>query len=455
MIAAASILFALIAEALAVYTVAEWVNAGFDAPERQAPSAVAFVAGALVGFLLPRALLMLGRFDRRGAALAVVLAFLIVDAAVRLEFAGDLAVWDFTWALDFVRDAESAVRDGRAEFLGAVLLVATLLRGAWRSNAGIEIEMLPRAFAPSFFIVTLVIVFALATDRSALVSRGAIGFYAFGLLSLACAQLSLSGATFGDIQAGGITTFLLAATAGVTVVGVVMVGFVLGVVWDLAGPVVTGPIATGFQAAFAAILTPPAWLLATFFEWLFGLAGESALPDREDLLTPDGFIQDETTAEGGPSTFNRVAGYGLRAIALLGLAGVFVVSVILVIRWHRRLAGNRPAPVEAGAAGSLGEDLRAALRSMLRRRTRSTVSGQGVVRLYLEVLERAEHAGVRREPWQTPHELAPALHDAFHTSLTDEITAAFEEARYGGRELEPASFAALEERWRTARANPG
>ncbi|GAB4321849.1 MAG: hypothetical protein Kow0010_02300 [Dehalococcoidia bacterium] len=452
MIAAASVLFALVAEAIAVYVVAEWVNAGFDEPERKAPSAIAFVVVALAGFAIPRVLLMLGRFDVRGAVLALALSFLVIYGAVRIEFAADLAVWDFGWALDFVRDAESAVRDGRAEFLGAVFLVVTWLRAAWRSNAGIEIEMLPRAFAPSFFIVTFVTVLALGTDRSEIVSRGAIGFYAFALLSLACAQLSLSGATFGDIQAGGITTFLLAATAGATFVGVLVVGLVLGVAWDLAGPIVTGPIASGLQAVVAAVLTPPAWLLAKFFSWLFGLAGDPALPDREDLLTPDGFTGDEVAPEDGQSTFNRVAGYALRALALLGVLGVFALLVILVVRWHRRLAGGRASPGEAGSAGGLGEDLRSAFRSVFRRRGGTTPSGQGVVRLYLEVLERAEHAGVRREPWQTPHELAPALHDTFHTQVTDEITAAFEEARYGGRDPDPGSIRALQERWQAARS---
>ena len=452
MIAAVSVLFALVAEALAAYVIAEWLKAGFDGPERKAPSAIAFVFVALAGFAIPRVLLIFGRFDVRGAVLALALSFLVIYGTVRIEFAADLAIWNFGWALDFIRDAEAAVRDGRAEFLGAMLLVVTWLRAAWRSNTGIEIEMLPRTFAPSFFIVTLVIVLALGSDRSEIVSRGAIGFYAFALLSLACAQLSLSGATFGDIQAGGITTSLLAATAGVTFAGVLVVGFVLGVAWDLAGPVVTGPVASGLQATITAILTPPAWVLAKFFSWLFGLAGDPAVPDREDLFTPDGFIEEETTVEDGQSTFNRVAGYALRVLALLGLLGVVALLVILVIRWHRRLADGRTGQGEVGSAGGLGDDLRLAFRSVFRRRGRTTPSGQGVVRLYLEVLERAEHAGVHREPWQTPHELAPALHATFHSRITDEITAAFEEARYGGRDPEPGSFAALQERWQAARA---
>lgn len=451
MIAAASVLFSLVAEAIAAYVVAEWVNAGFDEPERKAPSAFAFVFVGLAGFAIPRVLLMLGRFDARGAAAALALSFLVVYGAIRVEFAADIAVWNFGWAVDFIRDAETSVRDGRAEFLGAVLLLATWLRAAWRSNSGIEIEMLPRAFAPSFFIVTFVVVLALGTDRSEIVSRGAIGFYAFALLSLACAQLSLSGATFGDLQAGGITTVLLAGTAAVTFAGVLVVGLVFGIAWGAAEPIVTGPIASGLQAVIAAILTPPAWLLAKFFGWLFGLANPEALSEREDILSPDGFTSDEVP-EDEQSTFNRFAGYALRALALLGLLGLFVLLVIVVVRWHRRLAGAHADQGERGTAGSLGDDLRAALRSMFRRPGGTTPTGQGVVRLYLEVLARAEHAGVHREPWQTPHELAPALHDTFHAQVTDEITAAFEEARYGGRDPDPGSFKMLQERWHAARS---
>jgi len=55
----------------------------------------------------------------------------------------------------------------------------------------------------------------------------------------------------------------------------------------------------------------------------------------------------------------------------------------------------------------------------------------------IEVLQRAEATGYPREPGSTPNEFAPTLVTAFHTPVTDEITAAFEQARYAGRDSLP------------------
>ena len=72
------------------------------------------------------------------------------------------------------------------------------------------------------------------------------------------------------------------------------------------------------------------------------------------------------------------------------------------------------------------------------------------MRLYLEVLESARQAGTPRAASRTPHEFAPALIDAFHRDVTDEITAAFEHARYAGRAPDPAALADLRRRWKAS-----
>ena len=50
----------------------------------------------------------------------------------------------------------------------------------------------------------------------------------------------------------------------------------------------------------------------------------------------------------------------------------------------------------------------------------------------------------------TAAEFAPELAETFHTPVTDEITAAFQEARYAGRDPDPRTLADLERRWREA-----
>ncbi|MGH7753015.1 MAG: DUF4129 domain-containing protein, partial [Gemmatimonadales bacterium] len=56
--------------------------------------------------------------------------------------------------------------------------------------------------------------------------------------------------------------------------------------------------------------------------------------------------------------------------------------------------------------------------------------------------------GHARRPGETPAEFAPVLEDTFHRPVTDEITHAYEQARYAGREPDGAALAALEHRWR-------
>jgi hypothetical protein len=109
----------------------------------------------------------------------------------------------------------------------------------------------------------------------------------------------------------------------------------------------------------------------------------------------------------------------------------------------------------ASVAGSAGEDLRSLWRSVFRRGgdSRTTAASQsGTVRLYRQVLDHAAERGRPKNPAETPREFAPVLSSTFHAGVTDEITAAFHEARYAGREPDPRTLAELERRWREARA---
>jgi hypothetical protein len=65
------------------------------------------------------------------------------------------------------------------------------------------------------------------------------------------------------------------------------------------------------------------------------------------------------------------------------------------------------------------------------------------------VLARAEERGHARKLDRTPDEHAPELRRIFDSSVTDDITLAFEQDRYAGREPDPAFLSELEERWRS------
>src|SRR4029079_11099368 len=203
MIARAAILGTTIAEALAVYTVAEWFSAGYAADHRHAVHAVTFVLIALIAFAMQRLVVPLARSHRGQGLIAIAGTFIVLYGAIRIEFAHDLAIWDLGWVVDFISDSEETLSDGARTIGGCVLLFALWIRTSMRASNEIEMETLPRSVGWAFLVVTAVLIFAAPTTRSGEVARGGAAFYAVAVAALAFAQLSLSGATFGELRAGG------------------------------------------------------------------------------------------------------------------------------------------------------------------------------------------------------------------------------------------------------------
>ena len=128
------------------------------------------------------------------------------------------------------------------------------------------------------------------------------------------------------------------------------------------------------------------------------------------------------------------------------------LAIYLVARFRRRRRRLLEADFASARAGGLREDASDLLRSLFRRGTKEAPdSASAARRLYREVLAQAEHAGQARGAGETAEEFAPRLEETFHSGVTDEITAAFEQARYAGREPDARTVAELERRWRAAR----
>ena len=203
-----------------------------------------------------------------------------------------------------------------------------------------------------------------------------------------------------------------------------------------------------FWFLYWALLFPVAWVLTNFFEFLLGLLGAGG-NEAEQIQPPAPAFGTEEPApeEEGDSVASRIARYVLAGGAIfLGVA--IVAGVILILAILRRRAEDAGAETsESESAGSLGDDLRGAARNLFRRERGRQPTGEGAVRLYLEVLESARRAGRPRSDGQTPHEFAPVLANAFHGDVTDEITAAFEYARYAGRPPGEATLTDLRRRW--------
>jgi hypothetical protein len=158
----------------------------------------------------------------------------------------------------------------------------------------------------------------------------------------------------------------------------------------------------------------------------------------------------EGSQEKDPSTVVEFLGVLIRSALILGIILAAVAVVLYFTRLRRRVRALEEAGPLRGSAGTIREDLASLFRSLLPggRAGGAARGGAGAARLYQEVLRRAEQTGHAREPAETPSEFAPELLQAFHSAVTDEITAAYEQARYAGREPDPATLAALERRWR-------
>ena len=448
MIRRAALVLLLSAEALAFYTVGEVIMRIFPEPGNELVSAPAFVVIAFVSYFAPAVLDWFGAGAGKRALAVGVIGLLFLYGALRLQYAGDLALWDFGWLTDFVLRTGTIKEWIPAVITSSFLLVMLWAWAAWRSRSGVWIENAPRALAPPFALVTVALLVSAGSEQAEYVTRGGVVFYGVALAALACSQLSQSGSNMGSLRSGGVTTALLAGTAAFAVLGVLLVGVLLEPLIDLLS---TPASAVGRGIAWFltyAVFIPIAWVLTNFFEFILGLlgvGGDSEPPQNEVPVPPE-------TGEGanqasGDSLATRAARYTLAGGTIfLGVAAVAALIFILAVL-RRRAADRGPDASESEAAGSLAEDLRGAARNLLRRERRREPAGEGVTRLYLEVLESARRGGAPRREAQTPHEFAPVLISAFQRDVTDEITAAFEYARYAGRPPDESTLADLRRRW--------
>jgi hypothetical protein len=442
-IAAAAVVGAVISEALAVYVFAELLTSGADPGEKRAVGAVFFVAVALAGFALPRVIDFFGLAHRWSMAVTAMAVYVVVFGVLRMEFHSDFGIWDLSWVSAFFQNAEGAMRGSGPVLAGFVFLTGLMLRSYVRSNNEIELESLARSIGVPFLLVTGAIVVSVATSHTGEVARAGAGFYAFALLSLACAQLSLSGATFGELRAGGTTAILVAGVAGATIGCVVVFWLVFGVV----GPIVGPPLGRALDIVLFALLYPPAWLIEKLLRLLLGGNAPPILEQPTSVLD-DARRRADGTPEKHGSAFAEFAGFGFRLLALLAA----IAAIGLLIRWITHMRSRSRQRKDEGAQSSLGsmfrEDIGSLLGAFRRREGRlRDIPASAAIQLYVAVLDRAEQQGSGRQPGETPVEYAPRLRTAMGTPVTDDITAAFQEARYAGREPSPERVADLRRRW--------
>jgi hypothetical protein len=293
----------------------------------------------------------------------------------------------------------------------------------------------------------VIVILGTGSDRAGEIGRAAAGFFAVAVVALAASQLALSGTTIGEMRAGSITAVLLGGTALVAVVGFLVFGVVAGLIGPTVGPIVSSSV----EWTLTIILTPFAWLLTQLFERLF--SGSNPFADLADMTREQaGDAAEPDAAERSPLEKGGI--YGLRILALLVMLAVAVGLMAVFVRMRRKFANSRTTDGEGGSAGNLGGDFRNFLRSFIpgRRQETHLAANSEATRLYIEVLEQAEREGHPRDTGDTAREFAPVLEETYHAGpVVNDITSAFEDARYGGREPDARTVAALRDRWRQVR----
>lgn len=450
MIGRIAITLLLAAEALSFYVLGEVIMRIFPEAQNELVSAPAFVIVAFIAFLSPAALDWFGVEGGRRATVVGVVGVVVLYGALRLSYANDLALWDFGWLADFVLETGTVKGAIPPILVSGFFLLFTWARAAWRARGGVWLEAAPRSLVIPFALVTVALVLTAGSEQAAVVTRGGVVFYGVALGALACSQLAQSGSTIGGVRSGGVATAMLAGTAAFAVLGVLVVGVLLEPLVDVLTTPFTVAVRSIAWFITWVIFFPIAWVLTHFFEFIFGLLGGG------DGETPPIQLPEAPPAaeEGGPggedegeSLASRVTRYSLAGGAIfLGLA-IVVGVIFLIAMLQRRSERDEAGEVESERVGNLGEDLRDVARNLFRRERRREPFGEGVLRLYLEVLEAARRAGTPRADSQTPQEFAPLLASALDREVTDEITDAFVDARYAGRVPDEATLTELRSRW--------
>lgn len=446
MISRLAVAAAIATDALAFYVLAEWMASGYSGTDQHAPGAWAFLLIALAAFGIPRLASWYGFSGSRGYLLTSGLALFLIYAVVRLEVARDLRLWDLSWITDFIRDAHGTTGTAGHSLIAAVLFIATWVRVSYRASDDIEMESIPRSIGWGFVIVTGLVVIGAGADRSGEIARGGAVFYAVAVLALACSQLALSGVTIGEMRAGSVVSTLLVGTAAVSLVALVVFGLLFGVLAPVLGPIIGAVV----QGVLTVLLTPIAWVLTKLFEAILGDADPFA--NLADLArTGAGDAKDPQ--QGSHSFLGQAAIYVLRGFALLVILALAGGALALFMRFRRRASVTEEPDARMSIAGSAGDDFRAFFRSLFPKRAskRPSFASTETTRLYLDVLEEAEQDGATRGVGETPAEFAPTLADRYRDDVAQDITRAFESARYAGREPDPRVLAELRERWRSVR----
>jgi hypothetical protein len=443
-------------EALAVASECGWIYAAAIvvtalADDGRPPSYPSLLAAGGLAYALVR---LLGRFEVQRSGVVVAFAALSVGAIyaiARLEYAGELRLFDFVWVRDIVADPGETLRGRGWIPLGVILLAGTWTRSASRALSPIAFDGVLRSFSVGFGVLLVAAMAADPIDQTAAVTGLVLPVFAGNLLALALAQ-SLR----VDVEGQGSSRFSWFGLMAGLVFGVVGLAFVLGVIAEAGLGETAEPIGDGLRAVFVGVLfavsLPVFYLFYGILRLGLFLSGRSEDDIRETLELTDASLRDvlvqpEYEPGAGPPDWIVMA---IRAVQLLAALAVLALVLWLVYRRIRRHAAAHTEDRESVfSAEALRRDLRGLAAGWFRRKPPgprdAAVSPLG--RLYAEVLAEARRRGVERDPALTPLQFAPELLVCFESRAPLAISEAFAAQVYGRAPPAPEELRRLRSDW--------
>ncbi|HEY7294644.1 MAG TPA: DUF4129 domain-containing protein, partial [Dehalococcoidia bacterium] len=399
----------------------------------------AYFAAEAGGFFLVRGLLQVDLPRRTLVIAGGVISLLCLITIAGLAF--DPGAFPPGWAGLFRflgNPSDTANAAGATAVYGIPLLVIAWGRGVMLAQERLERSQALRSFSFGLGALVLGLLAGGNTQARGAVNAASILLVAFGLLTLALLHLREArpdgaGALRGPwllICAGTIAMLALAGAA----IGVLPLG-PAGWLYDHA---IEPALSVGLVLvswALIVIAYPFAWLIA---QVLYHLVGNMKFtpPKPAEVSTDDSSKLLKSSAQHGTSALLIVL-FKLVFVLLL-VALLSYLAYRLFYRLHRAQAEDEEREA-LEHEGSLRSDLLGLLRGLLPRRAAAepprepALPGEllRVRRLYLRMLDRAQHRGHARPAAATPVEFEPELEQTFVSSTPAALTHAFVQARYG------------------------
>lgn len=421
----------LLMEAMWAYALVAFLCALIVEGDRPSPFGV--VAVVFISFSISRLLMQSDLSIGVIRVWGIVMSLLVFYVIVRVDFFGDLRLWDFSWVDKLLRDTSAALQSQEAKTAatGIPLLWFVWMRGVFRGAQHISFESVAGNFAIGVVVVAIVEAFVGVVDAPATVGHIAVPYIAVGLLAIATTQAARAD---GDSDRPFATTFLGVVGGAIlvlTVLGLLFALADLGAVAHVLG-VVSAVLGAVLSRIVYYILYPFIMLTILMFEGLKAI-WTAVYGDRPPIEIDRGTL---TPVPGKPQEAADVPewfNWALRVVIGVPLVAAIIGGLWLLFnKYARRLAPSENKE-STYAEGRLGADLGDLLGGLMRRLR----PGHGreldpARKLYFDMLHAAEDREIERRPNETPLELAPRLETAFAGPTPLRITSVFDDVRYGG-----------------------